>query len=311
MNHKFKLTQPTLSDYDSIISLFISADQRHQRSKLYYKYTNYSELGNATCVVVKNEKKLIVGHYSILPLEFKYRGKIYKVGFAQQAIIHKKYRDLKLITMLHDYAIKTAKKDLDLDLVFAFSNDNFSQIKTTLFGWQDLGKFSASVLDLNLVDFACNYNVESLGLNVFENNFDNAYDRFSLVKSMQYLNHKLLNHPISHFQTFVVKDDEIIVGYISLKMYYDKDNLVGHFIDFESKDELIIKSLIAKAKEYFIFYGVSKVVFWNNSSYREVFNPYLIGEGFKTNFIVYDYDNNIEILDKDVWNLSMILSDAF
>jgi hypothetical protein len=311
MDCNITLMQPTPSDYNGIVSLFLSSDPRHQRSVSYYNYSNYSGYGDATRIIAKNEKGLIIGHYSILPLDFKYQNKIYKVGYAQQAVIHKSYRNLKLITQLHDYAIRKAKKNLNLDIVFAFSNNNFAKIKIGLLGWQDLGKFSASVLDLDLMNFEVKYEVEFLGLNAFENDFDHVYDRFSIVKSRQYLNHKLLNHPISHFQTLIVKERGVIVGYISLKMYYDKNELIGHFIDFESKDEHVLKSLLAKSKEYFIFYGVKEVVFWNESNYKEVFNPYLTVEGFETNFLVYDYKNNIEILDKSVWSLSMILSDAF
>ena len=116
MDCNITLMQPTPSDYNGIVSLFLSSDPRHQRSVSYYNYSNYSGYGDATRIIAKNEKGLIIGHYSILPLDFKYQNKIYKVGYAQQAVIHKSYRNLKLITQLHDYAIRKAKKNLNLEI---------------------------------------------------------------------------------------------------------------------------------------------------------------------------------------------------
>ena len=87
--------------------------------------------------------------------------------------------------------------------------------------------------------------------------------------------------------------------------------MVGHFIDFEANSNSMMESLVAKAKEYLIFYGVHKVIFWNRTEYQELFSPYITGKGFSSNFIIKDIVGNREILNKELWSLPMILSDTF
>jgi len=295
------------SDKSDIVSLFISSNPKHCRSVKYYNYSNKSPYGPSIGAIAKNNSGHIIGHYSVLPLKFKYLGDCYNVGFAQQAVIHSEYRDLKLVSELHNFVIdKVAKK---MDFVFAFSNNNFAYIKTKLLGWNDLGSFNSSVIDLKLINFKINHKVSSL--KKFTNGFEVNKNKYSLVKTSEYLNYRLLNNPISHYKTFIVKNKCRITGYISLKFYKSNDNFVGHFIDFEAENTDIIKSLISKAKDYFLFYGVQEVVFWNMGEYKELFTPFIISEGFSSNFVVNNLSNDVDFFDKELWNLSMILSDAF
>ena len=301
------ITIENKANKSDIVSLFLTSDPRHQRSLAYYDYSNVSSFGESTYSIAKNSTGEVVGHYAILPLKFKYLNKEYNVGYAQQAITHKDYRSLDLISKLHNHAINNVKDDLDL--IFAFSNDSFAQIKKSLFGWNDLGAFSSSVIDLKLVDFKINHDIEELVR--FNHDFSPDENKFSLIKSCDYLNHRFLEHPINFYKTFIVRDFDKIIGYISLKLYQDNGKTIGHFVDFESKDINIMKSLIAKAKEFFLFYGVKKVVFWNMSCYQELFDTLIVGEGFTSNFLVYDLTGNKNILDRKEWSLSLALSDAF
>jgi hypothetical protein len=294
-------------DVSDIVSLFLTSDPRHSRSTLYYSYSNNFPHASSLCAVAKNHDGRIVGHYSILLLKFKRLNKIYNVGYAQQAIVHKKYRNLKLISELHNFAIERVKDRLDF--VFAFSNDNFLKIKTKIFGWSDLGSFFSDVVDLRMINFEVDHKIESL--QKFENGFTPNENKLSIIKTEDYLNHRLLENPVEHYKTFIIKENDITIGYISLKFYKRDDEVVGHFIDFEAKNIEILMSLVAKSKEYFSFYGVHKVIFWNRTEYQQLFNPYIVEKGFSTNLIVKNFSNNKEILNKDLWSLPMILSDAF
>ena len=134
----------------------------------------------------------------------------------------------------------------------------------------------------------------------------------SIIKSSDYLNHRLLKHPINHYKTFIIKDlKSVITGYISLKFYKNNDELVGHFMDFEADNIYILQSLIAQAKEYFVFYGIHKVIFWNKAGYQDLFMPFIVGKGFVSNFIINDISDNKELLNRELWSLPMILSDSF
>jgi hypothetical protein len=309
MSHDIRLISPVSDDVVDIISLFVSSDPGHNRSKAYYKYTDFSGHDDTIRVIAKNKKGMVVGHYSILLLEFGFKNKLYKVGYAQQAIIHNKYRNLKLISELHEFAIGKAS-DKKLDFIFAFSNDNFLKIKTNLFGWHDLGSFYSDVIDLHMINFKVNHEIEEL--KKFEHGFKLNQNKVSIIKSSNYLNHRLLKNPIDHYKTFIIKSSKnIVTGYISLKFYKSNNELVGHFIDFEANSNSMMESLVAKAKEYLIFYGVHKVIFWNRTEYQELFSPYITGKGFSSNFIIKDIVGNREILNKELWSLPMILSDTF
>jgi GNAT superfamily N-acetyltransferase len=294
-------------DKSDIVTLFISSDPRHQRSVSYYDYSNTTPFGEGICVVAKDDEDRVLGHYSIIPLEFHFGDEKLKVGYAQQAIVHKEYRNLQLISKLHNFAIEQAKEKFDF--LFAFSNDNFMKVKKMLFKWKDLESFNTDVLYLKDLDIKSNNEVVSI--NCFTNGVQSSDDLFTLNKSKEYLNYRFFQHPINHYKVFGVKEAEDIVGYIALKFYKAEDELIGHFIDFEAKNEKVLESLLSASKEYFSFYGVKKVLFWNRGVYKDTLQKFIKEESFKTNFLLYDFTGKSEFYDKEKWNLSMSLSDAF
>lgn len=294
------------SDIADITTLFLTADPRHQRSSVYYKHSNSTPFGEGVQIVAKDGDN-IIGHYAIAHLQFSYQGKIYNIGYAQQAIIHPKYRNLKLITQLHNKAMQ--KADEHFDAVYAFSNDEFIQVKKQLFGWEDMGSFHADVLKLDSLSFTSHYQVKALTSWRKSITIDTNY--FTLLKSTKYLNHRLAQHPISHYKNFEV-DEKEATGYITLKFYLNENRkLIGHFIDYEASSEKVLSSLLHKAKEYFSFYGVEEVHFWNYGKFQYFFEPYIQSKSFKTNFLVYHFNKENVLPSPQVWSRSMILSDAF
>lgn len=296
-------------DISDIVSLYVSTDPRHLRSSVYYNYSNNTTFGNGICVLAKNKNKEVIGHYSIIPLEFSFNNKKISVGYAQQAIIHPEYRDLKLICSLHNKAIELVKDRFDF--VFAFSNDNFVQVKEKLLSWKNLGTFDSDLINLNEIKDDINHDVVSV--NSFKTDFENDKELFSICRTKEYLNYKFFKHPLNHYKVFGIYNKNKLEAYIVLKFYKNENEneLIGHFIDFVASSEEMLSSLMAKAKSYFRFYGVNKVIFWNKSKYRKYLKNYIKEKSFKTNFLLYDFNKSNEFIKQDKWDLSMMLSDAF
>lgn len=299
----YRIRFATQDDIADITALFYVADGRHQRSLAYYKYSNFSPFGESIRSVAEKEGR-IIGHYAVAPLKMKFLGEITNVGFAQQAVIHPDHRNLRTIKELHDMVIKESSKRFKF--VIAFSNDNFAEVKKSLFNWRQLDRFPADVLHLTNLQRAAKYQLREIRR--FEEDF---VEENSLLRTKQYLNHRFFAHPINFYKCFGAYVKDRCMGYISIKFYMKNGELIGHFIDYVAKDVTALKSLVGAACDYFKFYGVKKIVFWNRDKWQVELAKLVVMQDFYTNFLVYNLCNDGRINNFKNYKLSMMLSDAF
>lgn len=310
-------------DEQGITLLFNTSDPRHQRNIGYWKWSNPNSVNHDFLSAVAEYKGEIVAHYSLLGVDASYKQRILRVGFGQQAVAHKKFRNLNIIVNLASYIFRMAEGKYAF--LYAFPNDTFFPVKTSLLGWHKAGIFNADVIDLKSLNIKNSGNITVRQINRFEHALDNLFDqndedRLYFKKSARFLNWRFFAHPINYYVVYAAYLKNEIVGYIVLKIYYQEGlaRSIGHFVDYEVKDADtdILDSLLKRSKEFFLFHGVNEIVFWNRSLRHKAFFERFItkqNSGFKTNcgILLFDTANCGALLNIDNWSFSMANSDAF
>lgn len=314
-------------DEISITELFLIASPRHLRTPMYWEWSNLKNPYGKSLSLVAEEDKEIMAHYSVMPLKMSVDNVVVVGGFGQQAVVHPNFRNLKIIM---DLTNKIWKKAADrFEFIYGFPNDNFWKINQMLMGWEKIDEFFADVISILTV-------IEVLKHNSFQRFIVKRINRFSLeinkwlnknkkskiypLKSAESLNWRFFAHPLHYYFIFGVYDNKILVGYIVLKIYWDGKQAIGHFIDFDVKNNKkeYFLSLIEQVSLFLMRCKISNIIFWNNQSeYFDIFNQFDIKKGgFKTNFGIKFLNNKIQeknkiLLNISQWNFTMAFSDAF
>lgn len=306
-------------DEYQITTLFLSSDPRHTRSVHYWKWANSGRFNSDFISSVARFKNQIIGHYSLAGTPVKFGNQAFTAGFGQQAVTHKRFRSLSLLNDIYSKAY--IKSKVCYDFLFAFPNDQFFPIKTQVFNWQAVSQFEAKVIQTQSIrkPTRSNYHIRQIlkfqpETCVQNKNLSNL---FFIPKSSELLNWRIFDHPINHYTVLGAYDNNVVLGYIILKLYESGDGTVGHFIDYETRnhDPDILAGLVSEAKSFFEFHNISKIIFWNTKKpYDTFFQPLLEKEGaFTTNFGIHlnNPDVPTDILNMENWSISMIDSDAF
>jgi len=315
-------------DEISITELFLIASPRHLRTPMYWEWSNLrNPYGKSLSLVVEEDDK-IIAHYSVVPLEMNVDDIVIVGGRSQQAVVHPNFRNLKVIMDLTDRVWKKAVNRFPF--ICSFPNDDFWKIKQKLMGWEKIGKFFADIISIPAV-------IEVLKHNSFQRFTVKRINRFPLeinkwlnknkkgkiypLKSAESLNWRFFAHPLHYYFVFGVYDNKTLAGYIVFKIYWDGKQAIGHFIDFDVKnnEEKYLLSLIEQLSLFSMRCKIINIIFWNGQSeYFNIFNQFNIKKGgFKTNFGIKFLDNKIQkknkkiLLDISQWNFTMALSDIF
>ena len=304
-------------DVEAIATLFNVADPAHSRNAKYWQWSNVNTpFGKSISSIAKTENQTIA-HYSLMPMKFFVQGDIFLAGFGQQAIVHKKFRNLKVITTLTNIVFERARDKFLF--FFAFPNDSFFPIYKQLLGWKVIDVFCADVIDIVNLDVSRDSDIEVRKMNVFPEIgwFENDKLSICLQKDSDYLNWRFIEHPTNHYIVFGAFSKGECIGYLVTKVYAKKkDVLLGHLIDFDTKgkDNHILSSLLHEGRDFFNLHNIKEIVFWNRDiAFRKFFRKFITGEGFQTNMVILSNQEGLDkiLLDKNDWSFTMAISDAF
>lgn len=328
LDHKIDFKKIEIRDYapgdeNGISLLFNSSDPKHPRNISYWRWSNSESVNNDFLSAVAEYEGKIIAHYSLMGIDVLYGAQVWRVGFGQQAIVHKNFRNLTIICELTKHIFAKAREKYEF--LYAFPNNEIFPIKTTLLGWQAVGAFGANVIDLDTSEFTKDHSIDIKPIFEFNNNIynvpkdnNNAYIYF--FKNPAFLNWRFFSHPLNYYFVFGAYKNNKNVGYIVLKFYYNNElrKNIGHIVDYEIQefDVNVLSSLLYESKTFFLFNNVKEIVFWNRNLRNINFFDKVISKkdsGFMTNFglLLFDLKKYSVALDLGKWSFTMANSDAF
>jgi len=315
-------------DETSITELFLIASPRHLRNQVYWKWSNlWNPNGKSLSLVVEEENE-IIAHYSILPYKINVDNAVVLGGLAQQAVVHPFFRNLKVFISLTDKVWEKAVGKFQF--IYGFpSNDKILTMYQMLMNFKKIDEFLADVISIPTVIKVLKYNsfqrftikrINKFPLEINKWLNKNKNNKIYPLKSAELLNWRFFAHPLHYYFVFGVFDDEIMVGYMVFKIYWDGKQTIGHFIDFDVKNnnEEYLLSLTEHVSLFSMRCKITNIVFWNKQSEcSDIFNQFGIKKGgFKINFCIKFLNNKIRkknklLLDKSKWSFTMASTDAF
>lgn len=280
-----------------------------------WKYKGKNPSGKSLVWVVEDKKK-IIGTFSILPLYYQLGTKIVKGSNSIAMIIHPKWQNKGLIKFVADKLFLDAIKN-KIKFVYGYPNLNSYELHKRVFGYKDIGQqnlFYKKLKKVKNLDFS--YQIENIYK--FDKSFDELWSRSKKqyntlnIRSSKFLNWRYLDRPDHKYFCFKFIKKNILCGYIVLKIYQFKKIKTGHFIDIfmDQSQKNLFENMINFGSKFFTDNNCNDSSLWMQGSTR--FQTKLIKLDFKINssrpFICRIFDKNSYLqnkLNKKKWYFNM------
>jgi hypothetical protein len=289
----------------------------HDRTIAYWKWLNCNLPSGDTIIYGIIENDRVIGSYAVHLVPLQYNGDVFKCGFATQAVVHSKYRNLQRIVSLSREVLDLCK-ELKFDFIFGFPNNNIWPVKKKIIGWKEVSKLKQLVVDISSFSSINNKNVIVLERC---NDIEFLQEKgVAFIKTNEWFKWRYFDNPIAHYHVcgITCESGKKISSYIVLKTYRGNEN-IGHIIDIQSKNREDMEQLLSSAAEYFNWMGVKEISLWCTPSdeWYKFFVNLSVNSAYNvtdTNFGIFPLSKNgfnTDFYNIGNWNLKMFMSDAF
>jgi hypothetical protein len=205
-----------------------------------------------------------------------------------------------------------------IPFTYGFPNARAHEFQKQVFGFTDLIHFDTWKISVDQWP-GCRRNKNIFPIGKFSQDFDRLWEersadyKIAVVRSSGYLNWRFIARPDWEYYPLAYYEDNVLKGYVVLKLYREADVLRGHIVDiFSGSDEArVFAELISESMNFFKGKDVDEVSAW-------VWGNPLAGRGFLANgfslektakpMIIRvngDYCYRNELLDPGNWYFTM------
>lgn len=211
-----------------------------------------------------NENK-IVGHYAVIPVKMKIRDEIHVTSLSLDTITHKSYRGKGIFPTLATKLYKDLG-ETGIPITYGFPNTNSIKPIIKKCGWIEISDLPIYILPLNFITLSNRYlkikflsNIIGSILNFLYNSFlkkykipnkiniekikqfDKSFDDLwelikdeiiiGVIRNSEYLNWRYFKKPEGDYIVFAIKVNDVLKGYIILKIEERFNLKIGLIID--------------------------------------------------------------------------------
>jgi hypothetical protein len=244
----------------------------------YWKFTDKNPSGHSLIWVAEHEGHL-VGHFAAVPYRLKVFDEVLTASHTIGALVDKKFQKRGLLKFVGDRLMEELAHH-NIPYTWGFPNQLAHKFENVTFGYNDLLNF-----DEWKVEKAQMKKTSSPARICQVLEFDQPFDRLwetcspgyeiAVVRDRIYLNWRYLQRPDWEYFPFAYYENNILKGYIVLKLYREDDTRRGHIIDIFARrdDERTFSYLIDQGLNFFIEKAVDEatVWIWGNPLVEELF----------------------------------------
>lgn len=313
-----ELIKYTEGDETSILDLFeITFKKRMSLEYWNWRFDN-NIFSNEKFISLAWNKRLLIGHYAVSPLEIVYDNNLLKAGLSMTTMTHPEYGGLGIFPMLAKHTLHSLK-DENYSMILGFPNNNSHYGFINGLKWKDINYIAVSTLQKIDFEKKINLNVEYL---IPENiddkiarTFFNSESVLQINKTAKYLTWRYLCHPENSYKILGIDDCFVIY-----KCYNSTKEKGKVEIDImEISNNLSINILINILS---VIFTTEENIFCINCWLNIHSAKYKIYEkiGFKLNSPIFYFSNkmivdNYELSEKALnfknWDISFGYSDIF
>jgi hypothetical protein len=157
------------------------------------------------------------------------------------------------------------------DFFYGFPNDNSVTFFKAIFKWQDKGPIN-HLQKIPVKDMAFQSNIVSFSVNQLIEHSEKITDltrafaenyRVTSSRTVDYLQWRYFESPRA-YEFFVLKEDEVILGYIVVSLFEDGKNYIGDIVDLVFRDNDSLTILLKFSEQYFYGLSVGKIDIWSS-----------------------------------------------
>ncbi|MCK5013473.1 MAG: GNAT family N-acetyltransferase [Candidatus Omnitrophica bacterium] len=256
----------------------------------YWKHTGNNPAGNATIYLMEHEGKIIV-HFAAIPYRLRVLGKDVLGSHSIGSMVLPEYQGKGLIKFVADKLFEDIVTK-DMAFSYGFPNDLAYDLHKKLMGYSDVIMVDTLEKETRVDGPSGGKNVsadfEFLPITQFDHSVDALWDqgkddyKISVIRDAAFLNWRYLERPDQKYHAFGVYENNILVGYVILKLYQDGEILRGHIVDIYSLSGRgdVAAYLLGQSDIFFVDNNTNVVSTWmiGAAIYRDI----LLENGFKS-----------------------------
>ena len=281
-----------------------------------WKFSDRNPLGNALIWVMEKNGELIA-HFAAIPYKLKVFDREVIGSNAIGSLVDTRYQNRGIMKLVGDRLFNELEQK-NIPFTYGFPNTRAYEFQKMVFGFTDLIHFDTwKIYADQWIGSKRRKNL--CRIRKFNQDFDRLWDecsadyRIAVVRRSDYLNWRFIARPDWEYYPLALYENNVLKGYVVLKLFREADALRGHIVDIFSglKEERVFVELISGSMNFFKEKGVDEVTAW------EWGNPFA-GRGFSGNGfsvdktakpmmirINGDFDYRNELLDPGNWYFTM------
>ena len=244
----------------------------------YWKFTDKNPAGHSFIWVAEHEGRL-VGHFAAVPFRLKVFDEELTASHTIGALVDKKFQNRGLLKFVGGRLMEELAQN-NIPYTWGFPNKRAHKFENECLGYNNLINFDEwKIKKANIKESPLNPCIRQV--TDFDEQFDRLWETCSpgyqvaIVRKRDYLNWRYLQRPDWEYFPFACYENNILKGYVVLKLYREAETRRGHIIDIFAgrNDESTLSSLIAAGLNFFIEKAVDEVMvwFWGNPLIEDLF----------------------------------------
>ena len=233
----------------------------------YWKFTERNPAGHALIWAAEHESRL-VGHFAAVPYRLKVLDEELTASHTIGALVDKKFQNRGLLKFVGDKLMEDLAKN-NIPYTWGFPNLRAHKFENEALGYKDLINFDQWGIAKNTIKQTplCP-NIRKL--TEFDGQFDRLWQTCSpaypiaVVRNQTYLNWRYLQRPDWEYFPFAFYENDVLLGYVVLKLYREEEIYRGHIVDIFARrdDENTLSHLIDHSLNFFSEKEVTEVMVW-------------------------------------------------
>jgi len=282
----------------------------------YWKFTENNPAGHSFIWVAEHNDRLI-GHFAAVPFRLKVFDEEVTASHTIGALVDKKYQNRGLLKFVGENLMGDLVRN-NIPYTWGFPNKLAHRFENLILKYNDLVNFDLWKLEKENIK-KCAPDPCIRRVTEFDGTFDYLWKgcapdyEIAVVRNKIYLNWRYLQRPDWKYFPFAFYDNNILKGYVVLKLYREEEILRGHIIDIFARrdDEKTFSHLIDQGLSFFNDQAVDEVtvLLWGSPLIEKLFvergffkTPPGIPLILRVNF---DHKYKDQVLDKSNWYFTM------
>ena len=242
---------------------------RRDVNNWYWKYQGRNPFGKSYSKFCYLGKELI-GHFAVIPINFILNNNIISGGNSIAMMVRNDFQNKGLIKFIGDKLFEVTDKQLKF--IYGIPNERSYELHKVFFNYEDC--IDLNFYSSNLDNFKFS-NESSNSINqIFL--FDDKYDffwndiksqfTFTLNKCKEFMNWRYIDRPDHNYICYEFIEDNLIKGYVILKIYKESNIIKGHIMDLlvNDNDHVSANKLIRFSINFFKNNNLNNIFFYSN-----------------------------------------------